>query len=119
MSNKNVPIGPGPTGIYAGLAWGAAAGARDAAADLAQELAETKASLLRALASQEGSQTLANEIIGELAAEAAGQKNVRRLSDPKNRDARIQRREDVEEDALKRLSGGTLRMKRTTPRGKK
>lgn len=118
MSNKSVPIGPGPGGLYAGLAWGTAQGSQDAAHELASELAETKAKLLRALAAREGAQAVTNGIIDELTAEEAGGKDVRRLSDPKNRDARIQYREDAEEDALRRLSGGTLRMKRTTSRGK-
>ena len=112
-------IGPGAGGLMAGLAWGKIRNAQDSENEMAEELAKTRERLMRASAGANASQSVTNAIVTELADEAAGTLKVRRLSDPKNRTARVQFHEDVEEAELTRLSGGKLTLKRETKRGRR
>ena len=115
MSKTPPPVGPGATGLYAGMAWGKIRAAQDDAAGAVAELQATRDRLLRTMATAEGYRATIGAMVDELRAEEAGTLKVRRLSDPSNRPARVQLSEDVESEELKRLSGGRLRAARTTP----
>jgi hypothetical protein len=112
MSTKQPPpIGPSVGGLVAGLAWGRVRGTEGSAVTVAGELAATRERLLRASASAEAQQALANAIVDELADLEAGRISAaeRRLSDPKNRAARVAHVVKVEDKALQRLGGGKPR----------
>ena len=110
-------IGPGSGGLMAGLARANIRNAQGDVTDLANQLAKTRELLTRAVATADARQAVTNEIVRELAAAEDGKLTTRRLSDPKNKAARVQFREDAEEDHLNRLSGGKLTLKRETKRG--
>lgn len=115
MSSKGLPpLGPSAQSLanaYAGLNGDDQASLEAELAATRQRLAEEGEKLMRSAAAGLARQSLNNAMLEELKEEAAGKKGVRRLSDPDNRDARIAHIRKVEDDELRRLSGGRLRRK--------
>lgn len=101
------------SGIRTGIMMSAAR--RDNGAN--DTIRELNRKLIAAEAAKEGYAALTNAIVSEIKAEAAGDLKERRLSDPGNREARVHYKQDVEDDAMRRLSGGAMSIHKTYPNG--
>jgi hypothetical protein len=113
--------GPG-IGALVGIAWGSALTDRDVAKErqrLLDQSREKEANALAQTAQKNAVRAVANAIIGELAAEERGLPVVRRLSDPKNVDARAEDFIDTADAELHRLSSGRLSFSRESIRSVK
>jgi hypothetical protein len=113
MSSKGLPpIGPGAASLAAGIAWAEFdSKARKDIARLEEELELERERLCRALAGESANLDLANQMVRELKAEAEGQRGVRRLSDPANKELRHAHRVLKTDEELRRLSDGRLSLK--------